>query len=282
MDYFIRKEYTISRITEEKIMELADKIRIIRKARGYSQEQLGDKLSRTSENGISRQAVSDWENGRTEPKLDNIRDLATVLNVSYDALLDESIDLEEPKILSKILGNSEEVASKTWSFHFPLKYEYVSKIKIFNIPLVHINVGLGLYRAKGIIAIGNIATGFLSLGLVSIGLLSVGVLALGLLSLGAFSFGLLAFGAIALGLLSFGGISLGYFTFGGLSVGKYAIGGYAHGTSISYGGRASGGCPFDTQNGDVVFTKEEIKNLIELYANSVPDFIKKIFISLGK
>ena len=262
-------------------MKLADKIRIIRKARGYSQEQLGDKLSRTSENGISRQAVSDWENGKTEPKLDNIRDLAKVLNVSYDALLDENIDLEEPSTLSKVLGNSEEATIRPNGFVFPFNYEYVSKTKIFNIPLVHINIGLGLKRAKGIIAIGNIATGFISLGLVSIGLLSFGVLALGLLALGSFSCGLLSLGAIAFGLLSFGGVSLGYFTFGGVSIGKYAIGGYAYGASISYGGMAKGGCPLDTKNGDITFTKEEIKNLIELYANNVPDFIKQFFINLG-
>ena len=263
-------------------MELADKIRIIRKARGYSQEQLGEKLSRTSEYGISRQAVSDWENGRTEPKLDNIRDLAKVLNVSFDALLDESIDLEEPRVLSKVLGNTEETTVKSRLFNFPLKYEYVSKTKLFNMPLVHIHVGLGLCRAKGIIAIGNIATGFISLGLVSLGLLSFGVLALGLIALAAFSFGVLSLGAISFGLLSLGGISLGYFTFGGVSVGKYAIGGLAYGTSISYGGKALGGCPFDTKNGEVIFTKEEIKSSIELYANNVPDFIKKIFINLGK
>ena len=44
-------------------MKLSDKIRIIRKARGLSQEALGDSLSRVSENGISRRSVSDWENG---------------------------------------------------------------------------------------------------------------------------------------------------------------------------------------------------------------------------
>ena len=91
-------------------MQLADKIRIIRKARGYSQEQLGDKLSRISENGLSRQAVSDWENGKTEPKLDNIRDLAEVLNVSFDALLDDNIDLDDPTVLCKVLGKSSECA----------------------------------------------------------------------------------------------------------------------------------------------------------------------------
>ena len=143
-------------------MKLADKIRIIRKARGYSQEQLGDKLSRASENGLSRQAVSDWENGKTEPKLDNIRDLAEVLNVSYDALLDDDIDLDDPTVLCRVLGKSSDcLVLKQNSFPLSLNYEYVSKTKVFNIPLVHINIGFGLKRAKGIIAIGNIAKGFI-------------------------------------------------------------------------------------------------------------------------
>lgn len=86
-------------------MELSDKIRIIRKARGLSQEALGDSLSRVSADGISRQSVSDWENGKSEPKLDNIRDLAQVLNVSFDALLDESIDLNDQHVLASVLKN---------------------------------------------------------------------------------------------------------------------------------------------------------------------------------
>ena len=68
-------------------MQLGDKIRIIRKARGLSQEGLGYSLSRVSKNGVSRQAFSDWETGKSEPCLDNIRDLADVLNVTFDALL---------------------------------------------------------------------------------------------------------------------------------------------------------------------------------------------------
>ena len=85
-------------------MQLADKIRIIRKARGLSQEGLGYSLSRVSKNGVSRQAVSDWENGKSEPCLENIRDLAEVLGVSFDALLDESIDLDQPEVLNAILS----------------------------------------------------------------------------------------------------------------------------------------------------------------------------------
>lgn len=88
-------------------MKFSDKIRIIRKARGFSQEGLGEKLSRTSEYGISRQSISDWENGKTEPKLENIRDLADVLQVSFDALLDESVDLNDSAVLTRVLQNSQ-------------------------------------------------------------------------------------------------------------------------------------------------------------------------------
>ena len=84
-------------------MELSDKIRILRKARGYSQEGLGYNLSRVSKDGISRQSVSDWENGKSEPKLENIRDLANVLDVSFDALLDEAIDLNDTNVLNSVL-----------------------------------------------------------------------------------------------------------------------------------------------------------------------------------
>ncbi len=86
-------------------MKLSDKIRILRKARGFSQEGLGNALSRVNQNGISRQTISDWENGNCEPKLDNIRDLASVLNVSFDSLLDENIDLENADTLNAVLKN---------------------------------------------------------------------------------------------------------------------------------------------------------------------------------
>ena len=86
-------------------MKLSDKIRILRKARGFSQEGLGNALSRVNQNGISRQTISDWENGNCEPKLDNIRDLASVLNVSFDSLLDENINLENADTLNAVLKN---------------------------------------------------------------------------------------------------------------------------------------------------------------------------------
>ena len=89
-------------------MKLFDKIRILRKARGFSQEQLGYSLSRVNKDGISRQTISDWENGNFEPKLENIRDLAQVLNVSFDVLLDDSIDLDDETVLKSVLDNKED------------------------------------------------------------------------------------------------------------------------------------------------------------------------------
>ncbi len=104
-------------------MKLSDKIRILRKARGLSQEQLGYSLSRVNKDGISRQTVSDWENGKFEPKLENIRDLAEVLNVSFDALLDESIDLEDDKVLYAVLNGqkketkNDNTINNSFSYH---------------------------------------------------------------------------------------------------------------------------------------------------------------------
>ncbi len=83
-------------------MKLSEKIRILRKARGMSQEEFGYSLSEATE-GVTRQTVSDWENGKFEPKLDNIRDIARVLSVSFDVLLDETIDLNDAETLKSVL-----------------------------------------------------------------------------------------------------------------------------------------------------------------------------------
>jgi len=136
-------------------MQLSEKIRIIRKARGYSQEGLGLNLSKVNENGISRQTVSDWENGNCEPKLNNIRDLSKVLDVSFDALLDEKIDLNDKTVLNSVLHNlsSEQKEKVNNSFRYRI-YEYavtakdyIKVIVFFSIMLIGLVtgiVGLGL------------------------------------------------------------------------------------------------------------------------------------------
>ena len=74
-------------------IETANKLVELRKKHGLSQEELGFELNNASDFGVSRQSISDWENGRSEPKLENIKLLAKALNVSCDTLLDDEIEL---------------------------------------------------------------------------------------------------------------------------------------------------------------------------------------------
>lgn len=69
-------------------MKLSEKIYSCRKKLGLSQEGLAQQL------GISRQAVSKWETGESEPDIQKLRLLAKTFGVSVDWLLAE--DEEEP------------------------------------------------------------------------------------------------------------------------------------------------------------------------------------------
>ena len=80
-------------------MTLSEKIAIVRKARRFTQEELGDKV------GVSRQTVSSWEKGEYEPTLDSVRAIAEVLDVSYDTLLNDKVDLSDKSALNVALKN---------------------------------------------------------------------------------------------------------------------------------------------------------------------------------
>lgn len=111
-------------------------------------------------------------------------------------------------------------------------YEYVSKVKVFGIPLVHVNTKpLGI--AKGIFACGSIAVGLFSFGVISIGAIGFGAISLAI----AMAIGGVAFS----GLLSLGGVAVSYaISLGGAAIAKYiAIGGYAR-ADIAIGGVAKG------------------------------------------
>jgi len=70
-------------------MILAEKIILMRKKNGWSQEELADKL------GISRQSVSKWESGASIPELDKIVKLSAMFEVSTDYLLKDEIEEAE-------------------------------------------------------------------------------------------------------------------------------------------------------------------------------------------
>lgn len=72
-------------------MNLPEKILTQRKRNGLSQEALAQQL------GVSRQSVSKWESGQSQPELDKIVLLSELFDVTTDYLLkDEIADSEKP------------------------------------------------------------------------------------------------------------------------------------------------------------------------------------------
>ena len=67
-------------------MILAEKIMMLRKKTGWSQEELADQL------GISRQSVSKWESGASIPDLDKIIKMSSLFGVSTDYLLKDEME----------------------------------------------------------------------------------------------------------------------------------------------------------------------------------------------
>ena len=66
-------------------MNFSDNLIKLRKGKGWSQEDLAEKL------GISRQAVSKWEVGTSKPDIDNIIKISKLFEVSIDELVNNEI-----------------------------------------------------------------------------------------------------------------------------------------------------------------------------------------------
>lgn len=212
-------------------MELSEKIQMLRKKEGLSQEAFAEKM------GVSRQAVSKWELGVAKPDVDKIVMMSGLFQVSTDYLLK---DKEE--------GQTEKVVY--YREVRPWQFEKKSRRTLFGLPLYHIcfqgmREDSGRFRmkmtpARGILAIGVRATGVVSVGVFARGLVAVGAAAMGLISIGAVSLGILALGAIATGIIAGGNISVGIIAFGNLAVGMYTIGNCAIANKIALGNYASG------------------------------------------
>ncbi|MGN0577864.1 MAG: helix-turn-helix domain-containing protein [Ruminiclostridium sp.] len=263
-------------------MNFNEKLMELRRSKGLSQEQLGEML------GVTRQTVSKWELGSTTPEMEKLAAICDIFGITADEL----IRGESPKAEEEVLPQKEKPRSLT-SIH----WEYKSNKSWRGLPLIHINIGFGAYKAKGVVAIGNcakgiVAVGLAALGVVSLGLLSLGILAHGLFTLGVLSFGavaagLAAFGGIAAGIIAFGGVSAGWFAVGGLSFGAYAIGGSANAALIAAGGAAAGQIAIGEKTAgelciNAAVKAEEFRSMALTLLPDTPDFILNIFASLAE
>ena len=203
-------------------MDFRERLFDLRRQAGLSQEELANLLN------VTRQAVQKWEAGTSRPDMDNLVSLAEYFKVSLDYLVMGREAPPAPTVVNNYYHERR------------LHYEYKSKRTLFGLPLVHINCGPGVHWARGIIAIGDIATGFVALGGIAAGLFSLGAVSLGLLlALGALSVGIVSIGGLAIGVTAWGGFAFGLLSVGGISFGGYAAGGVAIASKVAVGGAAS-------------------------------------------
>jgi len=117
-----------------------------------------------------------------------------------------------------------------------------SRRSFWGLPLYEIALGPDPDRqevrghARGVVAIGDIATGFVALGGVARGGIALGGVAIGGLCFGGCALGLLAIGGLAVGAGAVGGMSIGLVALGGGAVGLVAVGGGAFGYYACGGG----------------------------------------------
>ena len=83
-------------------------IKVLRTEKGMNQEQLAEKLQ------VTRQAVSNWETGKTQPDIETLTRMAEVFGVSVEKL-----------IYGKDYNKESGEIKKTWTwdrFHLSLTY----------------------------------------------------------------------------------------------------------------------------------------------------------------
>jgi len=117
--------------------------------------------------------------------------------------------------------------------------EFKSNATFFGFPLLHYTRGKcpetgRRVIAKGVVAVGRLATGILAIGHASFGVIAIGQLGLGLLlGLGQGATGLYAIGQVAIGLMfGLGQIATGEIAIGQVAYGKYVLAQVGHGDYV--------------------------------------------------
>ncbi len=83
---------------------MIEKIKILRKERGYTQEQLGRAVD------VSQQAINSYENSETQPDFSVLIKIADFFNVTVDYLLDHEVQNDLSAEFSKYSFTSEDTA----------------------------------------------------------------------------------------------------------------------------------------------------------------------------
>ena len=87
-------------------MWLKEKLLILRKQHGMTQQELAERLD------VSRQAISSWERGTAEPSTENLVSIGKLFGVSVDALVNENAQVQAESAVQVAVAEKKETAEK--------------------------------------------------------------------------------------------------------------------------------------------------------------------------
>lgn len=104
-------------------MQFNEKLKMLRKEKGFTQESLADKLN------VSRQAITKWESGDGIPDIENLKQISILFNTTIDELVkeDKDINLENKKNYSEIYEIEIDHTK-----HFDINIDKINELKIMS------------------------------------------------------------------------------------------------------------------------------------------------------
>ena len=92
-------------------MKLGEKIKLLRKSKNITQDQLASMLN------INRNYLSRVETGKSEPSSSVLKNIATIFNIDLNSLLDiKKSDEESAKKMEYIVNSCKQLADKDLDF----------------------------------------------------------------------------------------------------------------------------------------------------------------------
>lgn len=100
-----------------------EKLKMLRKEKGFTQESLADKLN------VSRQAITKWESGDGIPDIENLKQISILFNTTIDELVkeDKDINLENKKNYSEIYELEIDHTK-----HFDINIDKINELRIMS------------------------------------------------------------------------------------------------------------------------------------------------------
>lgn len=122
-------------------MKLGEQIKILRAEQNLSQEELAEKVF------VSRQSISNWENGKTYPDIKSLLLLSEVFSVSLDTLIKGDVETMKMEINAQ-----EQMAFQRDSWIYTI---LLILLALTPIPLIHFMGlwGAAVYLAQAVITV---------------------------------------------------------------------------------------------------------------------------------